>query len=253
MQTKSFKILLPVVVSYVAFLLAWGFSQALELWLNENGTFFQVTFFMVVYTALTGIAIPLALARRFGFELHEQTSGWRSVIGYLALGIVLAMSVFFSDALPLLRENPPTLAGVFKYVLLFVPMALGICLQCFFLIPRSLEAALPGRWWTPVLAVAASALSVGLGFWVDKLFQTTEYAVIQTLLGIFLGLGIVLTRSFYWTYACYLVAILVNTLSEGKYFQFSWGALVIGFLAACLGLSVNFLVRGDRANRQDAH
>lgn len=236
MRTKPFQILIPIALSYMAFLLAWGVGQALEPWLGKKGIFFQLTFFMVIYIALTGIAIPLFLARRFGLFLHTPGSKWRVVGGFLALIVVLVLSVFFSDALPLLKADPPSIGGVVKYLLLFLPMALGICLQCFFLIPLGLEAALPGRWWTPLLMVAASVLAVGLGFWVDVLFVTTEVALIQMALGVFFALGALLTRSLYWTYGCYLVAMLVNTLSEGKYFEYPWAALGIGFVAACLAV-----------------
>ncbi|MFZ5911334.1 MAG: hypothetical protein ACOYYU_15080 [Chloroflexota bacterium] len=239
MQAKPTHILFPVALSYIAFLLAWGIGQALEGWLGKDGIFFQLTFFMVVYIALTGIAVPLLLARRFGFVLSTPAPKWRKTGGFLALGIVLVASVFFSDALPLLKAHPPSAAGVLKYLLLFVPMALGICLQCFFLIPRSLEAALPGHWWTSLLAVVASVLTVGLGFWVDQLFISPDQALIQMMLGVFFALGALLTRSFSWTYACYLIAMLVNTLSEGKYFEYPWAALGIGFVAACLALLVH--------------
>ncbi|MFZ5821240.1 MAG: hypothetical protein ACOYYJ_15195 [Chloroflexota bacterium] len=236
MQAKPTHILFPVALSYTAFLLAWGIGQAMEGWLGKDGIFIQLTFFMVVYIALTGIAIPLWLARRFGFALSTPAPKWRKAGGFLALGIVLVASVFFSDALPLLKADPPSAAGALKYLLLFVPMALGICLQCFFLAPRSLEAVLPDRWWRPVLVVAASALAIGLGFWVDQLFASPDLALTQVMLGVFFALGALLTRSFAWTYACYLVAILVNTLSEGKYFEYPWAALGIGFVAACLAV-----------------
>ncbi len=239
MQTQSSKILVPVLLAYAAFLLSWGIGQAFDLWPGEGGGFIQLTFFMVVYIALTGIALPLGLARRFGFPLHLSASRGRTLGGLGVFGLVSILGIFFSDALPLLAANPPSLAGVFKYLLLFVPMSLGICLQCFFLIPRSLEAVLPEQRWTPLVVIGASVLAVGLGFWVDQLFVTTDLALIQMYLALFFGLGAFLTRSLPLTYGFYVVTMLVNTLSEGKYYIFPWSALVIGFLAAGLAVGAH--------------
>ena len=243
MPTKPGKILVPVLLAYAAFLLTWGIGQAFERWLGENGVFIQLTFFMVVYIALTGIALPLALARRLSFPLHLSASRWRSLGGLGVFGLVSILGIFFSDALPLLAANPPSLEGVFKYLLLFVPMSLGICLQCFFLIPRSLEAVLPERRWTPLVVIGASVIAIGLGFWVDQLFVTTDLALIQMYLALFFGLGAFLTRSLPLTFGFYVVTLLVNTLSEGKYYTYPWAALVIGFLAAGLAVVANLFIK----------
>jgi|GEM_PF-6435598 len=236
MKTKSNEILFSTALSYAAFLLTWGIGQALDLWLGESGVFIQLTFFMVVYIALTGIAIPLVLARRFGFPIHAPTTKWNMLGGMGALLLVSILGIFFSDALPLLKASPPSLGGIIKYLLLFIPMSLGICLQCFFLIPRSLEAVFPKRRWTSIVVVLSSVIAIGAGFWVDQLFVSFELALIQMYLGIFFAVGALLTRSLPLTYAFYVVTMLFNTLSEGKYYAYPWSALVIGFFAASLAI-----------------
>jgi SAM-dependent methyltransferase len=206
-----------------------SYNRALSTWqVNPEGVSPVETLASI---ALTGIAIPLALARRFGFPLHLSASRRRT------------LGIFFSDALPLLAANPPSLAGVIKYLLLFVPMSLGICLQCFFLIPRSLEAVLPERRWTPLVVIGASVIAVGLGFWVDQLFVTADLALIQMYLALFFALGAFLTRSLPLAYGFYVVTILVNTLSEGKYYTYPWAALVMGFLAAGLAVAANLFIQ----------
>jgi len=243
MSTQTSKILISTLLSFAAFLLAWGVGQALDVWLDHGAVFFRLTFFMVVYIALTGIAIPLTLARRFGLSLHQPTSKWRTLGGLAVFILVSILGIFFSDALPILAANPPSLEGVVKYLLLFAPMGLGICLQCFFLIPRTLELVLPDRRWRAFVVICASVIAVGFGFWVDLLFVSTELALIQMYLAVFLAMGAFLTRSLPITYGFYLVILLINTLSEGKYTTYPWSALVIGFAAACLVIAANLLIK----------
>lgn len=240
MRIHSNKIFFPVLFSYTAFLLSWGVGQLLNRWLGEDRMFSQLVFFMVVYISLTGIAIPLFLAKKFGFSLHAPISKWRTIGGLGILILVSVVGIFFSDVLPLLTANPPSLESILKYLLLFLPMSLGICLQCFFLIPRSLEFILPKYRWTPIIIILASVIAIGICFWVDQLFTSTEIALIQMCLGIFFALGTYLTRSLPFTYGFYSIVILVNTLSEGKYFTYPWSALVIGFLSACLVIFTYF-------------
>jgi hypothetical protein len=55
-------------------------------------------------------------------------------------------------------------------------------------------------------------------------------------LGIFFGLGASLTHSLPLTYLFFLPTMLVNTLSEGKYYEFPWSTLILGFICSCVVL-----------------
>ena len=223
----------PTLLAYVGFLTTWGVGQVAARMTGEVASFFSLVFFMVVYVAIFGIALPFYLSRRFGYKSHLTGSKPRMIAGLVVLSFVFIVGVFFSDALQKLQATPPSAEGVVKYLLLFSPMALGICLQSFFLIPRTIEALMGDKPSTLLLAVIGSAVSIGLGFWVDQLFSSFDIAVVMMVLGIFFGLGAALTRSLYLTYVFFLPTMLVNTLAEGKYFGFPWGALMIGFVCSC--------------------
>jgi hypothetical protein len=227
--------LFPTLLAYLGFLITWGIGQATANLAGETARFLSLVFFMVVYIAIFGIATPLYLSQKFGYQLHSPVSKTRGIAGLAMLLFVFVIGVFFSDALPKLQANPPSGDGVIKYLLLFPPMALGICLQSFFLIPKTIEVVMDKKMsttWITAIAVIASVISVGIGFWVDQLFRSFETAIVMMILGIFFGLGTILTRSLYLTYAFFLPIMLVNTLSEGKYFDFPWSALVIGFVCS---------------------
>ena len=225
--------LMPTLLAYLGFLITWGLGQVTARFTGEVASFFSLVFFMVVYIAISGIAIPLYLSRRFSYRFHLPVSRARMIAGIVVLSFVFIVGVFFSDALPKLQAAPPSAEGVVKYLLLFTPMALGICLQSFFLIPRTVESLMGDKSSTLLIAVICSAVSIGLGFWVDQLFSSFDIAIIMMVLGVFFGLGAALTRSLYLTYLFFLPTMLVNTLSEGKYFGFPWGALIIGFVCSC--------------------
>ena len=234
MGNQSKDMLFFTLLAYLGFLITWGIGQVTARITGNLASFLSLVFFMVVYVAIFGIAIPLHLSRKFGYQFHSSVSKTRRITGLVVLLCVFVIGVFLSDALPKLQANPPSAGGVIKYLLLFPPMALGICLQSFFLIPRTIEALTGNKSSSILLAVIGSAVSVGLGFWVDQLFSSFEIAIVMMVLGIFFGLGAALTRSLYFTYLFFLPTMLVNTLSEGKYFGFSWGALIIGFVCSCL-------------------
>lgn len=220
-------------LAYFGFLTTWGVGQVTAQLTGEVAQFFSLVFFTVVYIAVFGIAIPLYLSRRFDYQPHAPGVSGKTITGIVILSLVLIAGVFFSDALPKLQANPPSLEGMLKYLLLFLPMALGICLQSFFLIPSAIESLVGEKPTTLWLAVIGSSVSIGLGFWVDQLFRSGELAVVMMVLGIFFGLGAILTRSLHLTYLFFLPTMLINTLSEGKYYGFPWSALMIGFICSC--------------------
>jgi hypothetical protein len=229
-MNTNFKKQITVFGAYLLFLTTWGLAQALDLCIGENNLFFQLIFFVLVYIAFSGVFIPLHLIKKFHLTQATNTSKTRLFIGFVVFLLVSIIGTVFSDAIPLLQANMPTIEGLIKYILLFLPMSLGICLQCFFLIPNTLQKTLPEKKWKPFLIIFLSALSIGIGFWVDQLFISPELAIIQFVLGLFVAIGAYLTQSFLLTYGFYSIILLINTLSEAKYYHYPWTVLIIGFV-----------------------
>jgi hypothetical protein len=232
------------ILAYSGFLVAWGTGQALAEIIQENGKYFSLLFFCVVFITLFGIAVPLLLSKQYSFKLHIPGTKWRQITGNTALLIVFIIGVFNPDAFPVLLKNPPAAAATVKYFLLFLPMSLGIYLQSFFLIPRTIESVVSGKKLSIVLAIIVSALSYGLGFWVDTLFMSIEFAFTMAFLGIFFGMGSVFTGSIYSTFPVLFVVTLVNTLAEAKYYEDPWGILTIGFGVSCAVLVYILFLKG---------
>ncbi|MCA9552043.1 MAG: hypothetical protein KC933_18530 [Myxococcales bacterium] len=193
--------------------------------------------FTVGYAALAGVALPLWGARRYGLRLSAPTAGGRRGAGIAALTVAVLAGLFGSGAAQQVVAEPPSGAVLVKYFFLFAPMAAGITLHAFFLLPRGLAGPQDHlRPTTLALAVGVSALSVGAGFWADQLFRSVDLAGVQLVLGLFLGLGAALSRSALWTYFAYLLIMQFNTLEEAKYFDFPWAPLVAGFIVSTAAL-----------------
>jgi len=237
MENDARNRLVHTLLAYLGFLTTWGVGQATARLTGEVASFLSLVFFMAVYVALFGVAMPLYLSRRFSYACHAPVSKTRTIAGLVVVFFVFIAGVFFSDALPKLQAAPPSREGVIKYLLLFSPMALGLCLQSFFLIPRTIESLMGNTPSTLFLAVFGSSVSIGLGFWVDQLFRSFEDAIVMTVLGVFFGLGAMLTRSLYVTYLFFLPTMVVHTLSEGEYYDLPWGALIIGFVCSCAAVA----------------
>lgn len=209
--------------------------------MGAGGRYLSLLFFYIFYIALLGITVPLYLSRRFGFKFHQPVSRNRTVGGVIALALVILVGVFFSDALPIQAQNSPATSGLLKYLLLLLPMSLGTCLQSFHLVPKTVETVLGGRVSGLFVAAFISALSLGLGFFIDTQFAAIELAMIMTILGLLLGPGTGLTRSVYLTYPVLLAVMMVNTLAEAKYFGEPWWALFIGFEVCCMAVIFPFI------------
>jgi hypothetical protein len=229
-QITKTRMVFLTLFGYMGFLTSWGIGQILAEKMGESVSYFPLLFFYIVFMTIFGIAVPFLLSKKYGFRFHNPSSKRQKLIGFTALILVFIAGTFNPDALPILIDNPPSVGNTVKYLLLFLPMALGICLQSFFLIPRTVEAVINRKRIGIVLAVIISALSYGFGFYVDTLFTDIEFASTMVFLGVFFGVGSVFTRSLYFTYPVLFIVMLTNTLAEAKYFEEPWGVLVIGFM-----------------------
>ena len=246
MQNK--KSILLTSLSYLGYLLTWGIAQVWAKTQDEIAAFWSLLFFITIHIAVFGIAIPLHLIRHFGFELKASTSRRGLALGLVALALVFIAGTFLSGSLTTLSADPPTIAGIGKYLLLFVPMALGICLQCFVLIPQAVQVALGNKSWASIAATLIAAVSVGMGFWIDQLFTNVEDALTMGILGVFLVIGSQKSRSLPLTYLSFLPIMLINTLAEGKYYDSPSSALVIGFAVCTLVTFYFWQSRSSKTN-----
>jgi hypothetical protein len=226
-------------LAYLGYLLSWGIAQVWAKTQGRPAAFWSLLFFMTIHVAVFGISIPLYLIRRFSFALNASASRRGMAVGLIAFALVFIAGIFFSGSLTSLSKDPPSIAGVVKYVLIFLPMALGICLQCFVLIPQAVNATLGNRSWASITSILIAAASVGMAFWVDQLCTNVEDALTMGILGMFLGIGVEQTRSLPLTYLFFAPIMLINTLAEGQYYNAPWSALLIGF-AVCMLASLYF-------------
>ena len=245
-MSKTRKILLWTLIAYATFLCSWGAGMVISRTMASR--FWSLLLFYAIYIAPFGLFLPLLVSRKFGIEPHKPRGKWRTIAGIGVFIVFIVFGVFFSDALPLISANPPTLAIIIKYLLLFIPMGLGITLQCFFLIPRLTENKLGSGWWSAVIAVIASGLALGVCFFVDRFFdaapmkEVIEVSATMGALGLVCGTGALLTRSVYITAPVFITVMVLNTLSEAKYFDESWGALIAGFLLSALAVVLPLLI-----------
>jgi hypothetical protein len=245
------KTTLLILLAYLGFLLTWGVAQGWAKVQAENTGFWSLLFFTVIHVGMFGLTIPLYIIRRFRIELQSSTSTRDKAIGLGVLTLVLIAGVFLSGSLTSLSSDPPSLLEISKYVFLFVPMALGICLQCFVLIPQIVRAEWGPKSWSSIASIVLAALSIGIAFYVDQLFSNVEDALTMGVLGVFLGIGVQRTRSLPLTYLFFLPIMLVNTLAEGKYFDSPWSPLLIGF-AAC-SLIMFYFIRHQFPITEESH
>ena len=215
-----------------AFLASWGLLQWMGRALAGRTDALALALFMVLYIAVAGILLPLMVGGRAGLRLHEPMRGWKPWVGALFAVVALAAGLLGSGVLERLSETWPGWLTVLKYLLLFLPMSLAVCLVCFWLVPQMVVKGLGSGLWGTLAAVAAGGAVSLIGFWVDGLFGDLETALILGILGLFFTAAAILTGSFWKVYPVFALLMLANTLAEGKYHGVSWWALVIGFVAA---------------------
>jgi hypothetical protein len=233
------------VLVVAVFLASWGLLQWLGRALEGRADALTLALFMVLYMAGAGILLPLVVGGRTGLRLKEPQRGWRPWVGALLAVVALAVGLLGSGALEEFCGKFPGWMIFLKYLLLFLPMSLAVCLVSFWLVPRAVLKKLGSGPWGTLAAVAAGGVASFLGFWVDGLFGDPGTALILGLLGLFFTAAVLLTGSFWKIYPVFALLMLANTLVEGKYHGESWWALAIGFTAALTALIIG--VRGGRA------
>lgn len=132
---------------------------------------------------------------------------------------------------------------ILKYVLLFFPMSLGIGLFAFLLIPNVIYNWEKSR-NKSILLIASISIFFFISFYVDSLFQDIELAATMGVIGLLLGVSYLFLRNFWIIYLALFIIMIVNTLADNKYDEYSYGVVIVSTL-----LSLAILMYDFRKNR----
>lgn len=197
---------------------------------------------MILHVAFFGIGVPLFIIYKYRLSLLEKVDKISFILGIAVLLLGLFINLFNPDGILVLLNDPPPAYAILKYLLLFLPMSFGICLQCFYLIPTVIRLITDRPILQGILMPISSGLSLSIGFAFDTLFTNWELVSVMFIMGLIIGMSWYLIRSFIWIYLTFSLMILVNTLVEGKYYHYPWTAVIIGFLSSLL-IVVYFLIK----------
>lgn len=232
-------------LSYCAFVGSWMLALALAETLRSTWTYLSVIFFYGACISIAGIMVPLYLADQFGFVFHEPASRRRLLAGVVLLltGLSVALSALGA---PRVSQPLPSLEVTLRYLLLLVPIGLGLCVQTFFLVPRSIEAVLQGKPIATAAATVVSAVAFSLGCGAGGLLTDPAHIAPIVALSLPLAAGAVLTRSVYVTFPAVFVMLSTNSLSAGHQSDEPLGALLTGFVIFAAALAYALLSREPR-------
>ena len=130
-----------------------------------------------------------------------------------------------------------------KYILLFFSMSLGISLFAFLLIPNTIQDWKKNKMKGALLIISISIFFF-ISFFVDSLFQDIELAATMGVIGLLLGVSYLFLRNFWIIYLALFIIMIVNTLADNKYDEYSYGVVIVSTL-----LSLAILMYDFRKNR----
>jgi hypothetical protein len=223
-----------LVAAIIFFYTCWAIPQYLGRY-HLVSFDFSSGFFSIVFTGIAGCLIPMRLKNGAEVSFCSESSFRQRLIGSGVLVTVICIGLFPSGAFFGVLAIRPDFVTVIKYLLLFFPMSLGICLFAFLLIPAAVEHVmdnLAGRWGVSLLT---TALFLGVGFLIDSTLQDGGLAVTMGMLGLFFGFAGLLLRHFWVTWAGFYLVMVINTLAEQKYTEFPF---LLALLSTILSLGI---------------
>ena len=125
-------------------------------------------------------------------------------------------------------------------------MSLGIGLFAFLLIPNMVQDWNKNK-IKSVLLVFSISFFFFLSFYVDSLFQDIELAATMGFIGLLLGLSYVFLGNFWIVYTTLFIIMLVNTLADNKYDEYSFWVVIVSTLLSLTMLTIDFIK--NRKNR----
>ncbi len=225
-----------VILSIAIFYIGWSVSQLISI--KTQQTLLSSFLFSIVFTGLIGTFIPIYLKNKFHWSYNKLSSN--KIIAYIFLVLALLFSTILSGALVKVIELNYSWSLILKYILLFFPMSLGIGLFAFLLIPNTIQ-----DWENDKMKSALLIISIGIffffSFYVDSLFQDIELAATMGVIGLLLGVSYLFLRNFWIVYSALFVIMLVNTLADNKYDDYSYWVVIISTLLSLKILTFDFI------------
>ena len=223
------QIIIDILRTIAVFIVCWGAIQALPRVLPNDCHASADLLFMVLYMGFAGIFLPIGVAKKHGFSLHESAGKTSRVAGIVILILVTTISCVQSGSLDVILEMDISILVYLKYVFLFVPMTFAISLTLFHLVAEGMSRVMGDGIGHRFLATGLIGLLLGVGFFADTLGEM-ELTVVMGVLGLFYGAGAVLVRSVFIVWPLFFVSVYCNTLAELKYVDHNPLVLIIGTL-----------------------
>jgi len=224
------------IFSIAAFYIGWGVSQLLSI--KTQYSLLSSLLFSIVFTGLIGCFIPIYFKNRFLWKYNKP--GSNRIAGYLFLILEIVFSTILSGAFVKAIDSKYSWSLILKYILLFFPMSLGIGLFAFLLIPNMLHDWNKNK-IKSVLLIVSISIFFFLSFYVDSLFQDMELAATMGFIGLLLGLGYFFLRNFWVVYLTLFIIMLVNTLADNKYDEYSYWVVIASTLLSLTILAFDFI------------
>jgi uncharacterized membrane-anchored protein len=93
-----------------------------------------------------------------------------------------------------------------------------------------------------VLLVIAIGIFFFLSFYIDSLFQDLELAATMGVIGLLLGFAYLFLRNFWVVCSALFVIMLVNTLADNKYDDYSYWVVIVSTLLSLTILTFDILM-----------
>lgn len=248
MKTNTKNAVFQLALATVFFYVGWGIPQFFNKY-NLLSPVINNWFFSVVFTGIAGCIIPLRLRNKYHIKYTLQTTAPNKLTGLLFLGLSLVFGLIFSGALMNTFQLGYTAIMVLKYIFLFFPMALGISLFAFLLLPGFIGSMDLNKTSAFLVTIFLTGGFFFVGFFIDSTFDSIELGITMAFLGVFFGLSHWFTKNFWITFAGFFVTMLFNTLSEDKYCEYP---LIIVLTSTAISLAVLMAdVLGKRAGQND--
>lgn len=223
-------------LSIAFFYIGWGVSQLIGI--KMHNSLLSSLLFPFVFTGLIGTFIPIFFKNIFNWKYKRLSSN--KIAGYFFLILAVIFSTLLSGAFVKVIDLNYSWNLILKYVLLFFPMSLGIGLFAFLLIPNVIYNWEKSR-NKSILLIASISIFFFISFYVDSLFQDIELAATMGLIGILLGLAYFFIRNFWVVYSVLFIIMLVNTLADNKYDEYSYWVVAISSILSLVILLFDFI------------
>ncbi|MBP9017346.1 MAG: hypothetical protein KBG17_06375 [Paludibacteraceae bacterium] len=233
MKTQS---IFLTVFSIALFYICWGVSQLISI--KTQYSLLSSLLFSIVFTGLIGTLIPIYFKNKFRWNYNQPSSN--KILGSVFLILAILFSTILSGAFVKVVELNYSWSLILKYIFLFFPMSLGIGLFAFLLLPNTIQNRKNKKIKSVVLVVLISIFFF-LSFYIDSLFQDLELAATMGFIGLLLGLGYLFLRNFWIVYSVLFIIMLVNTLADNKYDEYSYWVVIVSTLLSLTILIFDFV------------